>query len=496
MGSTLPLADSTDGLVYKHAAEQWLAGRGWTTPYVWQFLSDPVSLEPPAFGYWMPLASFLLAGSLGLFGDHVLAALLPSILGVAVLTGLGYALAFRLTRDRSSALLAAALIPLHPWVVRWGLSSQAALASAVFGSAALWLTVSAAGSRPLRLVGAGALAGLAALSRGDGVLILGCACLGICALAWSRRAGIVSLLGEGVALATGFAAAMGPWYLRNVAVFGSPTPPGASRALFIRSPEQLYSVQPPDLAVSLAALREAPVHEAVHKVLAVARLVENSISDAALMIPLAALRALACWRTRKLPVLALGLGYLGVLIAFYGGIATEIGEASTRKSSLTCLPFWAGAVAAGAASLEDRRKRLVVLVVMLCAMGVAGTRFALKVQLRRDVDYAWIERAIGDERPVLMTRRPWLAHELLGWPGLQIPYDPVAVVLEIGERFGATHLHLSESSRRPALRDLYEGRASDPRFELVAESGTEKLYRLRYPASPSRAPRLAPRLRD
>ena len=81
-----------------------------------------------------------------------------------------------------------------------------------------------------------------------------------------------------------------------------------------------------------------------------------------------------------------GLGYLLVLIAFYGLIATEIGEASTHKSGLLSLPFWAGAVAVGAGAIADRRQRLAVLAVGLCAFGVLGARSAMK---RRTMPVRW-----------------------------------------------------------------------------------------------------------
>ena len=465
-----------------------MAGEGLVSPYVWQYLSDPQSLRPPAFGFWMPLASFLVAASLGVFGDGVVAALLPSILGVAALTALGYALAFRLTGDRTRALLAAALIPLHPWVVRWGLSSQAALASAVFGAACLWMAVSARGRSPAWLAAAGACAGLAALSRGDGVLVLGCALLAVAVRAWRnaaqpRRAALEFATGS-AALCAGFLLVMTPWYLRNAAVFGSFSPPGASKALFIRTPEDLYSVTSLDLRGYLELVLQAPARELFQRAIAVSRLVNNTIQDFALLIPLGVLGCISCWRARTAAPLAAGLGYLVVLIAFYGGIATEIGEASAHKSGLLSLPFWAGAVAAGAGAIGDRRQRLAVLAVGLCAFGVLGARSALKQKLRRSVDYTWIAESIGDAEPVLMSRTPWLVYELLGWPSLQTPNDRLDVIVEVGRRFGATHLHVANATRRPALREIYLGTRLDPRLELAAEHGTEKLYRLRYDGPP------------
>jgi len=40
------------------------------------------------------------------------------------------------------------------------------------------------------------------------------------------------------------------------------------------------------------------------------------------------------------------------------------------------------------------------------------------------------------------------------------------------------------ATQRPALREIYLGTLRDPRLELIAEHGTEKLYRLRYAGLP------------
>jgi hypothetical protein len=85
-----------------------------------------------------------------------------------------------------------------------------------------------------------------------------------------------------------------------------------------------------------------------------------------------------------------------------------------------------------------------------------------------------------------MSRKPWLVHELLDWPSLQTPNDAPDVVIATARRFGATHLHLANATRRPQLREIHMGLVHDPRFEVVAVHGTQKLYRLRYEgASPS-----------
>jgi hypothetical protein len=75
--SLVPFPGTDDGLVYYHVAQQITQGEGITVPYVWNFFATPESLTPPAFGYWIPLASFVTIPGLYLSGQNsALAALL------------------------------------------------------------------------------------------------------------------------------------------------------------------------------------------------------------------------------------------------------------------------------------------------------------------------------------------------------------------------------------------------------------------------------------
>ena len=45
---------------------QLATGKGFTEPYIWNYLSDPQTLPTPSHTYWMPLASIVSAiGKIG-----------------------------------------------------------------------------------------------------------------------------------------------------------------------------------------------------------------------------------------------------------------------------------------------------------------------------------------------------------------------------------------------------------------------------------------------
>ena len=104
----------------------------------------------------------------------------------------------------------------------------------------------------------GAAVGLATLARNDGILLGIPFALAFAAELWRRwRSSVRAVrIGWGPALACAalFVVVMAPWYLRQLAVFGSLSPSAASgRILWITDYRQLYSVTGnPSLSTFLA----------------------------------------------------------------------------------------------------------------------------------------------------------------------------------------------------------------------------------------------------
>jgi hypothetical protein len=85
-------------------------GKGFTEPYLWNYLDDPVSLPHPSHTYWMPLASIVSALGLWLTGQSTYAAgRLPFILLSACVPLLTAALAFRVSRQTNLAIVSGLL---------------------------------------------------------------------------------------------------------------------------------------------------------------------------------------------------------------------------------------------------------------------------------------------------------------------------------------------------------------------------------------------------
>ena len=86
-------------------------GKGFTEPYIWNYLSDPQQLPNPSHTYWMPLASIVSALGMWLTGQASYAAgRLPFILLSACVPLLTATLAFEVTRKPILAVVSGLLI--------------------------------------------------------------------------------------------------------------------------------------------------------------------------------------------------------------------------------------------------------------------------------------------------------------------------------------------------------------------------------------------------
>src|SRR5258706_2648873 len=86
---------------------QLATGKGFTEPYIWNYLADPVSLPTPSHAYWMPLASIVSAIGMWLTSQITYSAgRLPFILLSACVPLLTATLAFDFTKSRRVAIVA------------------------------------------------------------------------------------------------------------------------------------------------------------------------------------------------------------------------------------------------------------------------------------------------------------------------------------------------------------------------------------------------------
>jgi 4-amino-4-deoxy-L-arabinose transferase-like glycosyltransferase len=350
----------TDAAYYLLTGDRLADGLGFTTPVLWSFLevggrlpADP-TLPVASHGHWMPLTSIVAAAGIwafeGLLGTWR-AAQLPFVLLSTALVPFTYLVSRELWPSRAAAVVAALLAVLAgPFLVYEPQVNNIAVFGAA-GAVAIWCSVRAVRS-PARagwwLVGAGLAAGLAGLTRVDGLLLLVPP-----AVAWwvRRPRGSVAWVGAAVAV---FALVMLPWWLRNLAVFGSAFPSAGGHTLWITTYNEQFSIAADPTPGSYLAW-------GVPNILAskVVTWVELAGRVTVLLGGLFVLPfAWGLWTERRRPELAPFLAYFGVVFVAMGLVFTfHAPKGAFYHSAGAWLPFalpLAVASVPGAASAVGR----------------------------------------------------------------------------------------------------------------------------------------------
>jgi hypothetical protein len=237
-----PDAAYPDAYYYVDVARALQAGHGFNIDFIYSFLdvgsripADP-HLPIPSNGFWMPLASIVQLPTIWLFGPSPIASALPFM----ILGSLAAPLTWLVAREAGCVpkiAIASALAAALPAATTLYVSQPDNIALyQVIGTAVFWLTARGLKGHRWSFALAGLFVGLGTLARNDG-LLLGAA-VGL-AFAWDRwqswrssgaRVPRVPLRYAAACLGL-FVLVTAPWYLRQLAVFGSLSPSSGSTLL-------------------------------------------------------------------------------------------------------------------------------------------------------------------------------------------------------------------------------------------------------------------------
>jgi len=248
-----------DTAYYVGVARNLLEGRGLVSDALWSYGTPPLIFPRPAFEVWLPLPSLLAAIPMLTFGISFGAAQVSSIVVGSIVAVLAWRLAADVAAERGlpttrartlalgSGLTAAVYLPL---VLHSALPDSTMPFAVLALGACLLMARLARDHGPVRLadprvLGLGALIGLAALTRNEAIWLGATWAL----VGW--RAGQLRLVAGVGAIAV---AIFVPWMIRDWAVFGSPLPgQAATNALSLTGLDIFAWNDPPTLARYLAA---------------------------------------------------------------------------------------------------------------------------------------------------------------------------------------------------------------------------------------------------
>ena len=255
-----------DSFYYVDVARSLAAGHGFSVDLVWIFPevggvlpANPV-LPIPSNAHWMPLASLVQVPFLMVFGNVAWASALPFALIGATAAPLTWAVARDAGARRAVSIGAGFLTAVPLLSLTYMVQPDNFSLFQPLVVASLWMGARGLKGSPRSFALAGLLAGLATLSRNDGLLVL--VALGIAWL-WDRWRARRKSLGGGadhadrrtrpaipmaaaLACVGLFVLVMAPWWLRQLAVFGSISPSSTSgRVFFIRDIGEWNSITTP-----------------------------------------------------------------------------------------------------------------------------------------------------------------------------------------------------------------------------------------------------------
>ncbi|MFL5757346.1 MAG: ArnT family glycosyltransferase [Chloroflexota bacterium] len=475
-----------DSFYYVDVARQIAAGHGFNVDVVWIFAevggaipAHPV-LPIPSNAHWMPLASIVQVPFIWLLGPTALASALPFAFIGALVAPLTRAIA----RDAGATPLVAtgaALLTAFP-----GLSLAFMVQPDNFSlfqplvAASLWMAARGLKGEPIAFILAGLLAGLATLSRNDGLLVFGVLLLAVVWDRWrawrSGRWGASRIpLGAVVASVALFAVVIVPWYARQLAVFGQLSPSTASgKVLFIQNIGEWDSITTPAtlqhlLAQGWPSLLASRVDGLVNAIVIFSVLV-----GVVVLVPFGLMGA---WRRRRSVDFGPYFTYVAVLFAFSAIIsAVHVPGGTFIHSAVALAPHGyilaLEGVAAAVAWVAARRPRWNVqaatfLFTTTAVIGTAivGYAGALAVHgtwdARRD-RMAAVDRALDAHgAPVtdrLMSIDAAGYRYATGRPGVVLVNDPLPAIEQVARAYGIRWLVLERDDAVPSVEPLLRGK--------------------------------------
>ncbi len=506
-----------DAYYYFGGAVQLARGRGFTEPYVWNYLdsageqperseakskdapgeSRGESLPRPSHLYWMPLPSLVaapfifaaerLAGTTLPNPSLFRAAQIPFIVLASALPLLSYAVALLTTGLRRHAL-AAALLTLFSgfYFVFWTNTDAFALYGLTAGGALLAYGVATQGqvSRWFFLAGVGA--GVDHLTRADGVLVLGVLLL----LEGVRQKGnVIRHPSSVVHLAGGYLLITLPWFLRNLLAVSALLAPGGTRALWLTEYNDLFNYP----ADSMTPARYLAVGWG------------SILSDkwSALQINLGRLVAeqgtifvfpfilIGLWKLLRDPLYTPAIVYGILLFAVMTFVFTFPGpRGGLFHSGAALLPFFLSAAPVGLdAAVEavarrlphwqpEKSKPVFTALLVAGAVGVTAVIFQLRVlatgwpdpRSATDTAYAeighWLAEQ-GDTQSIVAANSPPAFYYWTEHPSLVVPNGDPTDLSNAMTAFGARWAVL-DANHPDGLKPLYAAPEGESRLRLRA----------------------------
>jgi hypothetical protein len=500
-----------DAEYYFAGGRQLATGHGFSEPFLWNYLDDPVGIQHPSNAYWMPLASLLAAAGMLVSGvAGFSAARIPFLLLAGLIPPVTAALACTLAPKRSAAILAGFLAAFSAFYLPF-LPTTDTFGVCMLLGAGFFLVLSPLSPIPFPLTSLvlGLFAALLHLSRADGLLWLPIALIAVFYLSASPRTThhaprttphVSRLTSHASLVLLGYLLLMGPWMLRNLSVFGTPLSPGGLRSLWLTNYDEIFSYPASILTFehwinsglrSILQVRVWALGLNLQTVLAV----QGEI----FLLPLIIAGA---WQLRKDPRVKLGVpAWLGIFLAMTLVFPLPGARGGLFHSGAALQPLWWALAPVGLESFldlgvekrgwqkEQARKvfgwGLVALALFLTIivgyLRVVGNNHSDLAWNQTPRHYLKIEASLGEhgiaEDEIVMVNNPPGYFVATGRPAIVVPDGDIQSTLAAAQRYHAHYL-LLESNHPQGLNDLYQDPGNLSDLDYLYSLGDTHIFKL------------------
>ncbi|MBT3313808.1 MAG: hypothetical protein HN390_04265 [Anaerolineae bacterium] len=497
IASTQSTPGYMDADYYYATGIQLAEGKGFTEPFLWNYLDNPSGLPHPSHAYWMPLASILSALGIRLapgFGFD--SAQMAFILLSALIPLITAALAFSLTRKRDLALISALLALFSGYYAPFLTTTDTFSIYMLLGGS-FFLTLNIRKTW-LKAIALGLIAALMHLSRADGAIWLVIAALALITH-HSSRPSLSSFFFPLFVLAISYLLLISPWLYRNLITFGAALAPGGDQMLWLTSYDQIFSYPAGSLSMETwLASGWGEIIKARLWALSLNLGTTLGVQGGIILLPFIIWGA---WKERKKQIVYTGIFawattflVMTVIFPFAGA------RGGFFHSGAALQPLWwalapVGLERAIAWIAKKRRWRIrearQVFLVGLVGMSVLLTGAILWGRVLSPVAreqaqnegvplYVSIEKIISaqegyDGRAVIVSNPPgyFLASER---NALALPDGDAQTVLAIAERYNAGYLILEEGGVTKGLLPLFDAPETEEKIIFLKQIEGAKIF--------------------
>jgi hypothetical protein len=497
-----PTPGYLDSAYYYAGGIQIAQGKGFTEPYLWNYLDGTNSLPHPSHTYWMPLASILSALGMALLGQTTFtAARIPFIAITGLVVPVTAALAYAFTKKRDIAILSAVLaifsIYSAPFVGVTDNFSPFMLLGGLYFLAATKLIEDS--TRTKYWFALGVLAGLLALSRSDGLLWLGITFVFTLFRApkesfvriahYASRNAIIALLG--------FLLIMSPWYARNLSTFGTLMAPGGSRALWLKSYAETF-MYPPDQLTMQSFLAHGWDNILADRLWALGTNLQSGFAahGGIILFPFIVAGVLYYRKDERVKLAVIAWLILFFVMSLLFPFAGARGAFFHAGAALQPMWWLLAPLGLDAILLSLRKKNwgndqtqilfrsvLVVIAVMLTFYVAYLRMFALGWGAGEAeypaVEQFLLEKGIEPDDVVIVRNAPGY-YIATGRSAITIPYNGVEAILAVAAQFDAEYLALEPEAALPEIKFLMETPNQSENFIFLGEINDTHIFRINH----------------